>query len=56
MWTRTTAEKLRAELVRLYGLIEAYQGAKNAKAWVEAGIDLRRVETALARVTIGRVR
>jgi hypothetical protein len=56
MWTKATAEKLRAELARLYGLIEACRGAKNAKAWLETGIDLRRVETALARVTIGRVR
>ena len=31
MWTRTTAEKLRAELVRLYGLIEAYQAQRTRK-------------------------
>jgi hypothetical protein len=55
MWTNTTAENLRAELGRLYGLIELYVNV-NPKKWLETGIDLRRVETALARVTIGRVR
>jgi hypothetical protein len=56
MWNRKTAENLRAQLERLYGLIADCYASGNFKMYVEYGIDLRRVETALDRLTLGRVR
>ena len=56
MWTKKTAENLRSQLERLYELIADCYAIGNFKMYVEHGINLRRVETALNRITFGRVR
>lgn len=56
MWNRKTAENLRSRLEWLYELISDCYASGNFKMYVEHGIDLRRVETALDRITFGRVR
>lgn len=55
MWTKQTAEKLRTKLACLYALAELYVNV-NPKKWLETGIELRRVETALSRLELGRIR
>ena len=56
MWTKQTVENLRAQLERLYELISDCYASGNFKMYLAHDADLRRVETALDRLTIGRVR
>ena len=55
MWTKATAERLRTVLACLTEKIETFTNAGNHNMVIAYGSDLRRVEMALARITLGRV-
>lgn len=56
MWTKKTARNLRAQLEVLYETISDAYASGNRSRYNELAAQVRRVEVALARLTVGRVR
>jgi len=56
MWTKSTAENLRSRLEYLHERISDCYASGNMRMYCEYAIDVRRIELALSRLTIGRVR
>jgi hypothetical protein len=56
MWNNKTAKNLRAALERIYEKIPVYYASGNHKLYFAYTDDARRIDRALTRLTIGRVR